>query len=164
MKWWWLSENWSWRMNEKRNNKLCLISRVDAGVPGMVEYENTKCNFNIVEYNKYQFNTKIEKHTAHSMLQSSPRVFQWNRSHQRLSHLPCMMFSILSNNSRRRCWRCVWRLKWRGLRHNEWWWLSENWSWRMNEKRNNKLCQIGRVDVECLEWSNIRIQNAISIL
>ena len=35
----------------------------------------------------------------------------------------------------------------------------------MNEKRNKKLlCQISRVDAECREWSNMKIQNAISIL
>ena len=36
---------------------------------------------------------------------------------------------------------------------------------RMNEKRNKKsLCPISRVDAEYLEWSNMKIQNAISIL
>ena len=135
----------------------------------MLEYENTKCNFNIVEYNLKYSNTKIEKHTTHSMVQPSPRVFQWNCSHQRLSHLPSMMFCFQSNNSRRRSWRCVWRLdEERCVTTMRWWWSSENWSktneWT-NEKRNKKLlCPICWVDYGCLEWSNMRIQNAISIL
>ena len=63
-----LNSNHVWGRNEKkkmcefdsekcllkegvREKLLCPISRLDA-VPGMLEYENTKCNFNIVEYNK----------------------------------------------------------------------------------------------------------------
>ena len=47
----------------------------------------------------------------------------------------------------------------------KWCWLCENWLRRMNEKRNkNLLCQIGRVDGECQECLNMKIQNAISIL
>ena len=34
-----------------------------------------------------------------------------------------------------------------------------------NEKRNKKLlCPICQVDAECREWSNMKIQNAISLL
>ena len=120
MRWCWSSDNWS-KTNEWKKKQQIVVSNWSSRccVPGMLEYENTKCNFNIVEYNKEYFNTKIEKHTTHFMLQPSPRVFQWNCSHQRLSHLPCMVFWFQSNNSRKRCWRCVWRLKCIALRHNE---------------------------------------------
>ena len=74
------------------------------------------------------------------MVQPSPCVFQRNCSLQQLSHLPWMMFWIQSNNLRRRCWRCVWRLNEERCVTMKWWWSSENWSRQgMNEKNQRKL-------------------------
>ena len=52
--------------------------------------------------------------------------------------------------------------QWNGA---DWVRIDRDEEWMKNEKRNQKLlCPICRVDAECREWSNMKIQNAISLL
>ena len=125
----------------KKETKNCCVKLVKSMLSaGNGRIRKYKKQFQYCRIQQIIIQYKNSKHTAHFMLQPSPQVFQSNCSHHRSSHLPWMMFWFQSNNSRRRCWRCVWQLdEERCVTTMRWCWSSENWSKTNEWKKKQKI-------------------------